>query len=252
MYKSIVFDLGGVMVDFAPRAYLVDRICNEEIEEQVYDLTFGSEEWKQLDAGLVSRFDGNQAMLRNAKAAGREFEVQGVLDDWLHILRPRRRMQELVRRLKNHGYSVYYLSNIPEDVLALLKERGVLDRFDGGVASCEVHINKPDPRIYQALLDKYGLKASECVFIDDRLENVQAAFALLRGHPDEGERGHPDPQPCHLQCGPALTSVTQNSSCRKCSGRSCFAALGITFSRSSGSSAGSPPAAYRRCTARSL
>ena len=53
--------------------------------------------------------------------------------------------QELVRRLKNHGYSVYYLSNIPEDVLALLKERGVLDRFDGGVASCEVHINKPDP-----------------------------------------------------------------------------------------------------------
>ena len=83
MYKSIVFDLGGVMVDFAPRAYLVDRICNEEIEEQVYDLTFGSKEWKQLDAGLVSRFDGNQAMLRNAKAAGREFEVQGVLDDWL-------------------------------------------------------------------------------------------------------------------------------------------------------------------------
>ena len=79
MYKSIVFDLGGVMVDFAPRAYLVDRICNEEIEEQVYDLTFGSEEWKQLDAGLVSRFDGNQAMLRNAKAAGREFEVQGAL-----------------------------------------------------------------------------------------------------------------------------------------------------------------------------
>ena len=191
MYKSIVFDLGGVMVDFAPRAYLVDRICNEEIEEQVYDLTFGSEEWKQLDAGLVSRFDGNQAMLRNAKAAGREFapavtiasrapkpSVGEMVDDWLHILRPRRRMQELVRRLKNHGYSVYYLSNIPEDVLALLKERGVLDRFDGGVASCEVHINKPDPRIYQALLDKYGLKASECVFIDDNLANVQAAFTL--------------------------------------------------------------------------
>ena len=176
MYKSIVFDLGGVMVDFAPRAYLVDRICNEEIEEQVYDLTFGSEEWQLLDAGKLSRYDGNQRMLEHAHAEGCAFEVQGVLDDWLHILRPRRRMQELVRRLKNHGYSVYYLSNIPEDVLALLKERGVLDRFDGGVASCEV--NKPDPRIYQALLDKYGLKASECVFIDDNLANVQAAFTL--------------------------------------------------------------------------
>ena len=111
-------------------------------------------------------------------AAGRAFEVQGVLDDWLHILRPRRRMQELVRRLKSHGYCVYYLSNIPQDVLDLLRDRGVLDGFDGGVASCEVHINKPDPKIYKALLDKYSLKAEECVFIDDRLENVQAAFAL--------------------------------------------------------------------------
>ena len=144
----------------------------------MYDLTFGSEEWKQLDAGLVSRFDGNQAMLRNAKAAGREFEVQGVLDDWMHILRPRRRMQELVRKLKSRGYCVYYLSNIPEDVLDFLTERDLKGLFDGGVASCEVHINKPDPRIYKALLDKYQLKAGESVFIDDRLENVQAAFRL--------------------------------------------------------------------------
>ena len=178
MYKNIIFDLGGVMVDFDPKTYLVDRFCNAEVEEQVSQLTFESEEWKLLDAGLITRSEANLRMLARAKEYDRAFEVQGVLDDWLHILRPRRRMQELVRRLKNHGYSVYYLSNIPEDVLALLKERGVLDRFDGGVASCEVHINKPDPRIYQALLDQYGLKASECVFIDDNLANVQAAFTL--------------------------------------------------------------------------
>ena len=39
MYKSIVFDLGGVMIDFDPRGYLVDRLCNAETEEEVYDLT---------------------------------------------------------------------------------------------------------------------------------------------------------------------------------------------------------------------
>ena len=178
MYKSIVFDLGGVMIDFDPRGYLVDRLCNAEMEETVYDLTFGSEEWKLLDAGLISRAEGNHRMLEKAKAAGCAFEVQCVLDDWIRILRPRLRMQELVRRMKNHGYQVYYLSNIPQDVLQQLQQQGVLDRFDGGVASCEVHINKPDPRIYQALLDKYHLQAEECVFIDDRLENVQAAFSL--------------------------------------------------------------------------
>mgnify|MGYP000705500838 CR=1 FL=1 len=111
-------------------------------------------------------------------AAGRAFEVQGVLDDWMSMLRPRRRMQELVRKLKSRGYCVYYLSNIPEDVLDFLTERDLKGLFDGGVASCEVHINKPDPRIYKALLDKYQLKAGESVFIDDRLENVQAAFRL--------------------------------------------------------------------------
>lgn len=178
MYKNIIFDLGGVMVDFDPKTYLVDRFCNAEVEEQVSQLTFESEEWKLLDAGLITRSEANLRMLSRAKEYGRAFEVQGVLDDWMHILRPRRRMQELVRKLKSRGYCVYYLSNIPEDVLDFLTERDLKGLFDGGVASYEVHINKPDPRIYKALLAKYQLKAGESVFIDDRLENVQAAFRL--------------------------------------------------------------------------
>ena len=178
MYKNIIFDLGGVMVDFDPKTYLVDRFCNAEIEEQVSQLTFESEEWKLLDAGLITRSEANLRMLARAKEYGRAFEVQGVLDDWMHILRPRRRMQELVRKLKSRGYCVYYLSNIPEDVLDFLTERDLKGLFDGGVASCEVKVNKPDPRIYQALLDKYRLRADECIFIDDRAENLLPASAL--------------------------------------------------------------------------
>ena len=87
-------------------------------------------------------------------------------------------MQELAQKLKSHGYCGYYLSNIPEDTLELLMERDFQGIFDGGVASCEVHINKPDVGIYKAFLEKYHLKASECVFIDDRRENVQIAFEL--------------------------------------------------------------------------
>ncbi len=178
MYKNIIFDLSGVMVDFKPKEYLVDRFCNAEREDLVYELTFGSEEWKLLDAGLISRFEANQRMLAHAKKQNCVFEVQGVLDEWTHILRPRYRMQELVRRLKEHGYAVYYLSNIPEDTLKLLMERDFQGLFDGGVASCDVHVNKPDHRIYETFLLKYGLFASECIFIDDRMENVRTAFTL--------------------------------------------------------------------------
>ena len=54
MYKSIIFDVGGVMIDFDPKEYLVDRLCNAEMEEKVYDLTFGSEEWKKLEPQAAS------------------------------------------------------------------------------------------------------------------------------------------------------------------------------------------------------
>ena len=88
MYKNIVFDFGGVMVDFDPYEYLVDLFGNHEVEDEVFALTFGSEEWQLLDAGRITRGEANLRMLDRAKKAGRAFEVQGVLDDWMHILRP--------------------------------------------------------------------------------------------------------------------------------------------------------------------
>ena len=55
MYKNIVFDFGGVMVDFDPHKYLIDLFGNRGLEEEVYDLTFGSREWRLLDAGRITR-----------------------------------------------------------------------------------------------------------------------------------------------------------------------------------------------------
>ena len=175
MYKNVIFDIGGVMVDFNPKDFLLERFCNSVTEEKVYNLTFGSETWKKLDAGLCTRYEGNQAMLEAAKAEHCVFEVQEVLENWVTILRLRRRMVELVRRLKNHGYCVYYLSNIPEDTLDFLMKQGLEGVFDGGVASCEAGITKPDRRIYRKLLDDYHLKPSECVFTDDVKINAAAA-----------------------------------------------------------------------------
>ena len=48
MYKNIVFDFGGVMVDFDPHKYLIDLFGNRGLEEEVYDLTFGSREWRPM------------------------------------------------------------------------------------------------------------------------------------------------------------------------------------------------------------
>ena len=206
MYKNIVFDFGGVMVDFDPHKYLIDLFGNRGLEEEVYDLTFGSREWRLLDAGRITRREANERMLQRARAVGRGFEVEGVLDDWMSMLHPRRRMQTLVEQLKQRGYCVYYLSNIPEDVLDLLMHRDFEGLFDGGVASCEVKVNKPDPRIYQTLLDKYHLRADECIFIDDRADNLVAASALALASTRCTASA-----PCCAACPPSASASTKGT-----------------------------------------
>ena len=82
MYRNIIFDLGGVVVDFHPRSFLVDHFMNERVEKQIYDITFGSQEWLALDAGLLTRQQANAIMRQKAAAIGRSFEVDVVLHDW--------------------------------------------------------------------------------------------------------------------------------------------------------------------------
>ena len=178
MYKNIVFDLGGVVVDFAPHDFLLDRFYDEAIETKVYDITFGSVEWRQLDAGELDREAGNAAMLQKAAEAGCTFEVQSVLDDWYRMLKTRRRTVDVMKRLKKMGFSLYYLSNIPWDVYEEMQQRDFWPLFEGGVASCEAGANKPDPRIFQLLIERYGLVCGETIFVDDNKLNTTAAYDL--------------------------------------------------------------------------
>lgn len=83
---------------------------------------------------------------------------------------------EKLAMLKKKGYMIYILSNYSEELFAKhTKDAGFLDIIDGGIVSYQVHLLKPDIRIYKALLKKYSLKAEECMFFDDKEENVNGA-----------------------------------------------------------------------------
>ena len=84
-----------------------------------------------------------------------------------------------IRSLKERGYHVYLLSNYPRDIFTLHAGNGsfpFLDYVDGKVVSGFVQMIKPDADIYKCLMDKYTLKPEECIFIDDREENIQGAI----------------------------------------------------------------------------
>lgn len=178
MYKNIIFDLGGVVVDFNPRDFLMDHFLNKKAEEIVYELTFGSKEWEELDRGTLSRGTANRIMLENAAQVGRTFEVQAVIDEWHTILHDKRSTLQIMAKLKLMGYRLYYLSNIAPDTMEMLRKRTFFQLFDGGIASCDVHLLKPDPHIYALLMQKYHLAYDESIFIDDNRQNAQAAYNL--------------------------------------------------------------------------
>ncbi len=178
MYRNIVFDLGGVVVDYAPREFLVDHFLNERLERQLYDLTFGSEEWRMLDADLITREEATRIFRQRGEEIGRSFEMEVILSDWVDMLKTRDDMVQLLKRLKKRGYHLYYLSNISWDVLELMKQRKFWNLFDGGLASCQLKINKPDPRIFQVLLYHCQLDLAETIFLDDNADNVAAAREL--------------------------------------------------------------------------
>lgn len=70
MYKNIIFDFGGVVVDFAPKDFLMDHFMNRRAEEETYELVFGSQEWQDLEPGSITPRGRQQADVR-ARRRGR-------------------------------------------------------------------------------------------------------------------------------------------------------------------------------------
>jgi 2-haloacid dehalogenase len=85
----------------------------------------------------------------------------------------------VLEAIRAAGRPNYAITNFSREKFALARARfPFLARFDGTVVSAEERLLKPDPAIYRVLLDRYGLAAADCVFIDDSAANVAAARGL--------------------------------------------------------------------------
>ncbi len=78
---------------------------------------------------------------------------------------------------KSKGFKLYGLSNWSDVIYEVMRQYEIFNLLDGRVISCEEHIVKPEKEIYLRLCERYGLEPSECLFTDDRMENVEGAKA---------------------------------------------------------------------------
>lgn len=168
--------MGGVVINYNPKDYLADHFFHEATENRIYEAMFGSEEWVQLDRGEITYKKAAEIFLERGRQSDVAFEMQAVIDNWTEMLTPKKATINLINILKQYGYRVFYLTNMARETLAYLKQLQFFAPFEGGIASCELGICKPDPEIFTALMQKYDLNPQETIFTDDLSMNSSAAF----------------------------------------------------------------------------
>ena len=170
--KNIVFDLGGVVF-----ARNIKRCTQEFIDF----FSFVRSErmprfWEEYDRG-TSTFEEVTRTLADMNGCSLE-KCASYLRYSIELQEPVQPTEALIRQLKQAGYRLYILSNMSREFIAYLRTFPVYGLFEGEVVSCEEGGVKPEPRIYELLLQRFGLDPAETLFIDDRGINLEAAAAF--------------------------------------------------------------------------
>lgn len=175
--KNIVFDFGGVLLDWNPR-YFYHTFFGDEKEMEYFLANICTDEWNaEQDRGRP--FSEGIKLLQSQHPEYRD-AIQLFADGWGDMLKSEiPNGVELLRELKEQNYHIWGLTNWSAETIQVAYRRYDFFRlFDGIVVSGEENLIKPDKRIYQVLLDRYKLNAEESVFIDDNANNIEAAKEL--------------------------------------------------------------------------
>ena len=170
---TIVFDMGGVLVDFDAKRSLSTHFA-PEYHELINEKTFASETWKLMDKGDFSVEEAIKIMCREIPAE-LHGEVSRMILDHKGEMPPIAEMYPVVKALKENGYKIYLLSNCPSWFDEFKKSVPAFDFFDGFIISAKYNLIKPGKEIFNVLFNEFSLRAEECFFIDDSPANVTTA-----------------------------------------------------------------------------
>lgn len=176
--QAIIFDFGNVLLEWNPRHVYRRYFPNDEaaMEEFLHEVNFM--EWNaQLDKG--------RSFAEGVAELSRQFPhyaelIQAYHDNWKDSIGNHLEgTVEIMKRLKQAGYSLYGLSNWSAETFPLMRDKfDFFDLLDDIVISGEVGMIKPQPEIFEHMLERIGAPASACLFIDDAPANVEQAKKL--------------------------------------------------------------------------
>ncbi len=172
MIKNIIFDMGNVLLDYNPQVSMQMLGIQEAARPVILKELFGGNEWIQLDIGLINvdeAYDSIKSRVREEYHT----DLRKCIDGWDVCMVPVEGAKDFCEFVKSKGFGVYVLSNAHKSFYSYFPRYFSLDFFDGVVVSADVHTVKPNIKIYKYLLEKYNLKAEECLY---RADNVEGAI----------------------------------------------------------------------------
>jgi 2-haloacid dehalogenase len=176
-FNTVVFDFGGVLIDWK-RNYLYDKVFEDKVDMEWFLENVCSDEWNMLqDEGVPFsetipdlQWKFPEYSDKIAMYASRWSEmVGGPINGTVKIL----------KEIQSNNFPVYGLTNWGADTFPIVfKKFAFLRSLDGIVVSGDEKKVKPDPEIYQILIDRYQINPEKCIFIDDNFMNIESAKTL--------------------------------------------------------------------------
>ena len=172
--KNIVFDIGNVLLKWSPQDIVKTLFPAAPHQDILVRKIFKSQIWYDLNLGKLTEKEAIFLYIQEFPADSVVFET--LMDVVNESLTPLKGSLELFDNAYQSGRSLYSITdNVKEIMIFLRKKYNFFEKFQGIVVSAEEGFLKPSPRLYQILLDRYDLTASETIFMDDILANVEGA-----------------------------------------------------------------------------
>jgi 2-haloacid dehalogenase len=176
--NTLVFDLGGVLIDWNPD-YLYNKLIPDEKERKWFLSTICTPDWnEEQDAGR-SLAEATEHLV--AKYPSHEPAIRAYYDRWREMLGgPIQETVEIFRELKSRGrLKLYALTNWSAETFPVALEMyEFLHWFDGRLVSGAEMMRKPSPEIYLLLIKRFGIDPKKAIYVDDNIRNVLPAREL--------------------------------------------------------------------------
>lgn len=173
--NTIVFDLGGVLIDWNP-SYVFDKMFTDEERKKHFFENICTPDWNEMqDAGRTLKEATEELLAKHPE--WKEY-IEAYYGRWEEMLGgPIHGTVEILRQLKNEQkYKLYALTNWSAELFPIaLKRYDFLHWFDGRVVSGEEKTRKPFREFYDVMINRFGLIPEQTLFIDDNFRNVEAA-----------------------------------------------------------------------------